>query len=145
MSSTITAPTVPSGLRRRICTHTSTYHARDRCRGSSGGFAAAIGSRGEAERSAPSGSEGGRSPPPRSIPDAGIEEGIGEVDEEVQADDHGRDDEVHGLHDGVVELAERLEEEEADPGQSENRFDDHGAADVERHLQADEADHRDEG
>src|SRR5205823_13378333 len=129
---------------RKLCTHTSKYHARDRWRRSGGGFADAIRYWGEAGRSAPPGarrpSEGGRSPPPSLIANAGVQEGIREVDEEVQAHDHGRDDEVHRLHDGIVELAERLEEEQADAGQPKNCFDDDGAADVERHLQADEAD-----
>src|SRR5215831_16802438 len=147
ISTTIAPPTVPSGLRRTICTHTSKYHGRDLFAASSGGFAAAIGSLGEVSEGAieaPSDEDEGRSPPPSLVPDTRVEEGIREVDEEVQANDHRRDDQVHGLHDRIVELAERLEEEQPDAGQAEDGLDDHRAADVERHLQADEADHRDE-
>src|SRR5215470_150117 len=133
ISTTIAPPTVPSGLRRTICTQTSRYHGRDR-RCSSAGFAGAIRVLGEA-------SEGAVEAPSELVPDTRVEEGIREVDEEVQANDHRRDDQVHGLHDRIIELAERFEEEQPDAGQAEDRLDDHRAADVERHLQSDEADH----
>src|SRR5262249_61380615 len=91
ISTTIAPPTVPSGLRRTICTHTSTYHGGALFAASSAGFARAFGSWGGL-------SEGGASPPPRSISKPGIEEGAREVDQEGEADDHRRDDQVHGLH-----------------------------------------------
>src|SRR5437773_5397445 len=137
MTSTIAPPSVPSGFFRSSWTQTSTYHARDVGRGSSAGFARAIDSWGEV-------SEGGRSPPPSLVADARIEIRIGEVDQEVEAHDHRRDDQVHRLDDRVIEPRERLKEEEADARQAEDRLDDHRAAEVERRLEADQADHGDQ-
>src|SRR5262245_20646256 len=134
MVTTMAAPTVPSGLRRSIWIHTATYQGRVR------GGAAAGTVRTRAASGASAGSARGRS----AVADARVQIGIGEVDEEVEAHDHGRDDEVHGLHHRVVQARERLEEEKADAGQPEDRLDDHGAADVERHLQAHEADDGDQ-
>src|SRR2546429_4375816 len=125
MTSTIAPPSVPSGFFLSIWIHTSTYHALVVGRGSSAGFAGAIDSWGEV-------SEGGRSPPPSLVSDARIEVRIGEVDQEIEPHDHRRDDQVHRLHDGVVELRERLEEEEPDAWQPEEPLDDHRAAEVER-------------
>src|SRR5882762_7344143 len=137
MTTTMTPPIVPRGFLRSIWIQTSTYQGRVRGRRSCAGFDRAIDSWGEA-------SERGRSRPPRLVADARIQKRIREIDEEVEAHDHRRDDQVHRLDDRVVELVEGLEEKEPDTGQSEDRLDDHGAADVERHLQTDQADHRDQ-
>src|SRR5262245_65301979 len=101
ISTTITPPRVPSGFRRTICTHTSTYHGR------------VFGVR----------RAGAATADARSISDTGIEEGIREVDQQIQADDHRRDDQIDGLHDRIVELAERFEEEQADTGEPEDGLD----------------------
>src|SRR5260370_22374761 len=122
---------VPSGFLRSIWIHTSAYHARvagrrSRAlvrRSSSAGLAGAIDSWGEV-------SEGGRSPPPSLVANPRVQIRIREVDEEVQADDHRRDDQVHRLHHGIIDLSERLEEEEPDAGQAEDRLDEDTAAHV---------------
>src|SRR5690349_13448300 len=95
MTTTMTPPIVPSGLRRTICTHTSSHHGRVFGARRAGASSAGV----------------------RSISNTGIEEGIREIDQEIQADHHRRDDEVHRLHDRVIELAEGLEEEESDAGE----------------------------
>ena len=77
------------------------------------------------------------------VPDPGVEECVGEIDEKVQGHHHRGDDQVHRLHHRIVQAGEGLEEEEPDAGQAEDRLDDHRAADVERDLQSDQADHRD--
>src|SRR5256886_2033368 len=129
MTSTIAPPSVPSGFFRSSWTQTSTYHARDVGRDSSAGFARAIDSWGEV-------SEGGRSPPPSLVADERIEIRIGEVDQEVEAHDHPRDDQVHRLDDRVIEPRERLKEEEADARQPEDRLEDPRPAEEDRRLAA---------
>src|ERR687891_1087346 len=129
--STMTPPTVPSGLRRTIVTQTSTYHGNVR------------GSRRTSSAMVEAGT-GLTVAIVSPVPDPRVEERVGQVDGQVEADHHRRHDEVHRLHDRVVEPGERLEEEQADAGQAEDRLDDDGAADVERHLQADQAHHRDQ-
>src|SRR5215510_12501129 len=95
ITTTMTPPTVPSGFRRSIWTQTSRYHGRVRA-GRPMGRAIATASPEPPET-------GGRG---LLVPDPGVEEGIREVDGEVQADDERRDDEVHGLHDRIVEARE---------------------------------------
>src|SRR5262245_66167104 len=107
MATTMAAPTVPSGLRRSIWIHTATYEGRVR------GAAAAGAVHARAASGASARPERGRS----AVADARVQIRIGQVDEEIEAHDHGRDDEVHGLHDRVVQARERFEEEEADAGQ----------------------------
>src|SRR5947209_5626492 len=131
MTTTMTPPIVPSGFLRSIWIHTSAYHGRVR------GTATATATAAPTDDVARTGRR-------LSIADARVQKRIRQIDEEVEAHDHRRDDEVHRLDDRVVELVEGLEEEEPDAGQPEDRLDDHGAADVERHPQTDQADHRDQ-
>src|SRR5881409_2222672 len=131
MTTTITPPIVPRGLRRSIWIQTSAYHGRVR------------GGRGTATATAAPTEDVGRAARWLSISDARVQKRIREIDEEVEAHDHRRDDQVHRLDDRIVQLVERLEEEQADTRQSEDRLDDDRAADVERRLQADQADDRD--
>src|SRR6266403_1681978 len=132
MTTTMTPPIVPSGFLRSIWIQTSAYQGRVR-----GGTATATATAAPTE-------DVGSTGRPLSVADTRVQKRIGEVDEEIEADDHRRDDQVHRLHDRVVELVEGLEEEEPHAGEPEDRLDDHGAADVERHLQPDQADDRDQ-
>src|SRR5918996_4742599 len=111
MTMTMAAPIVPSGLRRTIVNQTSTYHGRVR--------AGRRTSRASVEDGA-----GARVAIALAVPDPRVQERVGEVDGQVEADHHRRDDEVHRLHDRVVQARERLEEEETDAGQTEDRLDD---------------------
>src|SRR5262245_50137659 len=135
MTTTMTAPSVPSGFRRSIWSHTSTYQGRVR-----GNARRPI-----AVEPTSAAAAGLSEPDALSVADARVQEGIREIDQQVQADHERRDDQVHGLHDGVIELGERLEEEQAHARQPENRLHDHGPADVERRLESDQRDHGDHG
>src|SRR5262245_58927255 len=101
ISTTIAAPIVPSGLRRTICTHTSIHHGRDRLAAPSAGVAAAM-------RSPAGALDGAVRARSESVANSRVEEGIREVDQQIETNDHRRDDEIHRLHDRIVELAERL-------------------------------------
>src|SRR5262247_236282 len=98
ITTTITAPSVPSGLRRSICTQTSAYHGRVR------------GRLRRLRPTTPAGLVPGVASDPwaLSVPDARIQEGIGEIDHEVESHDQRCHDEVHGLHDRIVQLRQRL-------------------------------------
>src|SRR5262245_1953829 len=109
IATTITAPSVPSGLRRSIPPQTSAYQGR--VRGSAPRLMAA--------EPTPTATAGASDPGPLSVPDPGVQEGIREIDHQVEADDQRGDDQVHGLHDRIVELGERLEEEQPDARQTE--------------------------
>src|SRR2546425_3683018 len=105
MTTTMTPPIVPRGLRRSIWTQTSAYQGRVR------------GKRLAATATAAPTDDVGSAGSSLLVPDPRVQKRIGEVDEEVEADDHRRDDQVHRLDDRIVELGERLEEEEPDARQ----------------------------
>src|SRR5258706_13650338 len=70
------------------------------------------------------------------IGDSRIEEGIGEIDDEVDDDDEDRTDHSYGLHDRIVTGRDGLDQQLAGPGQREYRLDDDRAAHQETKLQA---------
>src|SRR5262245_60048552 len=131
MTSTMMPPTVPSGLRRSICSQTSTYQGN--VRGSPWTSRAMDGA-----------GTGATEAMVLPVPYPGVQVGVGKVDDEIQPDHHRGHDQVDRLHDGIVQAGERLEEEQAHPGQAEDCLDNDRAADVERHLQADQAHDRDQ-
>src|SRR5688572_13702541 len=81
----------------------------------------------------------------RSVPDAGIEQRVGEIDEQVGGDDDDDDEQVDALDDRVVALENRFHQELSHPGNPEDGLDDHGAAGDLRHLEPEHGDDRDEG
>src|SRR3970282_1529513 len=113
MTMTMTLPIVPSGFRLSIWIQTSAHQ---------GGV---LSGRQVGSATAPPATRAPASAGSRLVADARVQERIREVDQEIQPDDHCGDDQVHRLDDGVVEPREGLEEEEPDPGQPEDRFDDH--------------------
>src|SRR5882762_6943559 len=110
MAMTMAPPIVPRGFLRSIWIHTSTYQAR-----AAGGRATATAT------AAPTDDVGSTGLP---VADARVQKRIGEIDQEIEGDDHRGDDQVHRLHDRVVELVQRLEEEEPHARQPEDRLDD---------------------
>src|SRR2546425_686935 len=123
-------PMVPSGLRRSIVIQTSAYHGSDR--GSRRTSTSIVGrGTGVTDMALP-------------VPDPRIEERVGQIDDQVEPDDHRRHDQVHRLHHRVVQTRQRFEEEQAHAGETKDRLDDDGSPDIERRLQADQAHHGDQ-
>src|SRR5262245_15592388 len=85
ITSTMTPPTVPSGLRRSMAIQTSRYQGRVR-------------GRRRASREMVGGGAGAMVAIALPVPDPRVEEGVGQVDHEVEPHDHRRHDQVHRLH-----------------------------------------------
>src|SRR5262245_6306687 len=81
-------------------------------------------------------------PPTRSVPDAGIEDDIGQIDDEVEEHVDARDDEDDALNDGIVTAHDRVHGEPAETGHGEDALRHHRAADQEREADADDGHHR---
>src|SRR6516162_6546545 len=64
-----------------------------------------------------------------SIPDAGIEHGIAEVNEQIDQHIRGRKDKDDALNDRVVSSQYRIYCEAAEPGYREHRLGDHDTGD----------------
>src|SRR3989337_857542 len=111
MTTTMTLPIVPSGFRLSIWIQTSAHQGR------------VLSGRRAGRVTAPPATRAPASAGSRLVADARVQERIREVNQEIQPDDHRGDDQVDGLDDGVVEPAESLEEEEPDPGKTEDPFD----------------------
>src|SRR5262245_6134329 len=79
----------------------------------------------------------------RSVrPDARVDPAIEEVDEQVAQDEADRDQQHHALHQRIVAREDRVHDEAADAGQSEDVLGDDGAADQRAEL---EPEHGDDG
>src|SRR6266480_7569901 len=76
-----------------------------------------------------------------AIAHARIEHTVEHVDEEVRQDHHDGDEHHEILHDRVVAPQDRLHEKARDAGQVEHGLGHHQAADEERELDADDGDH----
>src|SRR5690606_24390318 len=71
---------------------------------------------------------GGDAHGPTSVADAGIEEGIGDVDRQIDEDVDQREQQDHPLDDGIVALQHRVDDEPAEAGDVEDGLgDDHTA------------------
>src|SRR5690349_18072129 len=70
------------------------------------------------------------------IADPGVEERVGQVDDQVDHDERKRGDEREALHLLVVARDDRVDAEGAEPRHREKRLDDDGAADQKADLQA---------
>src|SRR5512145_2300636 len=68
-------------------------------------------------------------------PDAGIEEAIDHVDQEVEDDEEHGGEEHHGLHDRVVAAVDRLDRQSPDPRPREDGLGDDGTAEQGAELQ----------
>src|SRR6266508_5279026 len=79
------------------------------------------------------------------VTDAGIEEGIGDVGEEV--DEHeGRGDHQQGaLHHRIVSSEDALHDETAHPREREDRLGEYGATEVEAEIEAEDRQDGDHG
>src|SRR5207302_2299248 len=76
--------------------------------------------------------------------DARVDVSIEEIDEQVAHDEAERDQEDHALHQRVVAREHGVDDEAADPGEREDVFGDHSAADQRAELQAEHGDHGDQ-
>src|SRR5439155_215239 len=77
------------------------------------------------------------------IPNARVEEGVGDVREEVHRHERRRDHQHRALDDGIVAGEDPLDDQSADAGQREDRFRQHGAAQVVAELQPEDRQDRD--
>src|SRR6266851_2956444 len=74
-------------------------------------------------------------------PDARIEDGVTEVDQQADGDDHGRDQQHQRLHDRVIAPEDGVDRQTADARPGEDDLDDDGATDEIAELEADQCDH----
>src|SRR5438034_11479628 len=77
--------------------------------------------------------------------DAGIEEAVREIDDQVDDDEGQREDEHRALEQDVVAGEDRLNHETAEPRPREDRLDQDGAAHELARLQPEQREDRDEG
>src|SRR5882724_4532673 len=77
--------------------------------------------------------------------DAGIEQPVGEVDEEIDDDEGEREDEHGALQQDVVAREDGLHHQAAEPRPGEDRLSQHGAAHELAGLQAEQGEDRDGG
>src|SRR5579883_2128019 len=84
------------------------------------------------------------SPRASAIADPRVEEGIGDVDEEIEADNEKGDDDDVGGDDREIALEDRLQQQIAGPRPLEDRLGDEREADELAELQADHGNDRDE-
>src|SRR5262245_30677217 len=77
------------------------------------------------------------------VPDPGIQEGVGEIDDQVDDDERERRHEGEALYLLVVARDDGIDAEGAEPGHREEGLDDDGAADEEADPQAHAGDRQD--
>src|SRR5438046_3744506 len=80
-----------------------------------------------------------------SEPNPWVEEAVDDVDQQVQHDDAGRQEQVDALDDGVVAPGDGVEQELPHAGQDEDALHDDGPAEERRELEAHHRDHGDHG
>src|SRR5438067_2283869 len=78
-------------------------------------------------------------------PDPWVEPAVGQVDQEIDQDDGGGQDEDGGLDDWVVAVDDRLDREQADARPGEDGLDDDRPAEDVAKLEADDRDQRNQG
>src|SRR6476659_3574674 len=83
------------------------------------------------------GSAGAIRPSGSAIADAGVEPAIEDVGDEVERDHEAGEDEGHGHHDRQVVALDRVDQQRADPGDTEDLIGDNRAAEDLRHRQRD--------
>src|SRR5262245_1608105 len=80
-----------------------------------------------------------------AVADAGVEPGIGDVDEEVDEQEDGGDQHDERLGERVVAARDRLDEQHAQAVQVEHLLGDYQPAEQEGEFQADHGEHRKNG
>src|SRR3954469_3834317 len=78
-------------------------------------------------------------------PQAGIEDGVEDVDRHADDDEDGGDDQRNTLHDRIVAIRDRLVDVATDPGQTEDRLDDHRAPEQAGYLNTGHGENRQGG
>src|SRR5215207_8902087 len=73
-----------------------------------------------------------------------IEEGVDDIDKQVGHDEDDGDEQDYPLHDGVVPVKDGADKNPPDAADREDRLHDHGAAQQEGELDANDGHHRDQ-
>ena len=75
-------------------------------------------------------------------PDPRVDEGVGDVDDQVDEDEDDRDEQNSALQDGVVPAPDRIDEPGAHPGKGEDRLGEHCSRQEQAGLEPDDGDDR---
>src|SRR4051812_17782342 len=110
--------------------------------GGGGGGAGAAGARGGGGPGGGGVVRPGSGPPRQSDPR--VEVAVEDVDHEVDQHEPGRDHQYRRLHDAVVAVGDRVDEQPPDARPREDGLDDHGAAEQRAELEPDDRHDRDE-
>src|SRR5205807_6036289 len=108
------------------------------------GLRLATPSRGSPRPAGPQPRDGLRLATPSLAADPRIEQAVREIDQEVDHDEHEREDEHRALQQDVVAREDRLDHETAEPWPREDSRGEHGAAHQLPRLQAEQGEDPDE-